>query len=386
MLSKERCWTEINLFALRENYALLKSRLPAGCRLMSIVKADGYGHGAVAVAKALEGDAEGWLGVACLQEALVLRQAEIQKPILILGYTDPIYADTLAKQQITQSLLSHEYADALAAAARRAHVRVPVHVALDTGMSRIGYLASEETVSQTVKQVADAYRCPEFTVSGIFTHFSSAYEKTQDAKAYTEMQFQRFTHVCEALKQLGINLGLRHCSNSPATVNCPEYALDMCRAGTVLYGLLPAPTMREPLPFRPVLTWKAKVAMLKTVPQGTPVSYSRTAFTARETRLAVITAGDADGYFRQLSNLGRVTIQGHVCHVFGRVCMDMFMVDVTDYPDIQTGDDACLLGGTGKDLVPCSWLYEPIGIGPSAVTCNIRSRVSRTYTDIDSSH
>lgn len=173
---KDRCWTEIDLSALRENYALLKSRLPAGCRLMSIVKADGYGHGAVAAAKALEDDKEGWLGVACLEEALALRRAGIQKPILILGYTNPAHAETLASQKITQSLLSHEYAAALAAAARRAHVHVPAHAALDTGMSRIGYLAYGEAYSKTVRQVAEAYRCPELEVSGIFTHFSSAYE------------------------------------------------------------------------------------------------------------------------------------------------------------------------------------------------------------------
>lgn len=377
---KDRCWTEIDLSALRENYALLKSRLPAGCRLMSIVKADGYGHGAVAAAKALEDDKEGWLGVACLEEALALRRAGIQKPILILGYTNPAHAETLASQKITQSLLSHEYAAALAAAARRAHVHVPAHAALDTGMSRIGYLAYGEAYSKTVRQVAEAYRCPELEVSGIFTHFSSAYENTQSATEYTKMQFLRFMRVCEELKRLGIAPGLRHCCNSPATVNWPEYALDMCRVGTVLYGLLPTTAMNDPLPFRPILTWKAKAAMIKTVPLGTPVSYSRTAYTTRETRLAVITAGDADGYFRQLSNLGRVTIRGHVCQVFGRVCMDMFMVDVTDYPDIQEGDDACLLGGTGEDAVPCSWLYQPLGIGPSAVTCNIRGRVNRTYT------
>lgn len=379
MLPKERCWTEIDLSALKENYALLKSRLPAGCRLMSVVKADGYGHGAAAVARALEDDNDGWLGVACLEEALALRQAGTRKPILILGYTAPEHAAALAQQRLTQSLLSHEYADALAANAEKAGVQVSVHVALDTGMSRIGYLVSDAAFSQAVSQIVQAYRRPEFAVTGIFTHFSSAYEQTQDAKAYTQMQFRRFTRVCEALKQQGINPGLRHCNNSPATVNCPEYALDMCRAGTVLYGLLPTTAMGDPLPFRPVLTWNATVAMLKAVPQDTPVSYSRTAFTTRETRLAVVTAGDADGYFRQLSNLGRVTIRGHVCPVFGRVCMDMFMVDVTEYPDIQPGDTVCLLGGAGEGQVPCSWLYQPIGIGPSAVTCNIRSRVSRTY-------
>ena len=379
MVSKERCWTEIDLSALKENYVLLKNRIPTDCRLMSIVKADGYGHGAIAVAKALADDQEGWLGVACLEEALALRQANIQKPILILGYTAPQYAEILAKEQITQAIISPDYAAALAAAARVASVRVSVHVAVDTGMSRIGYLVNEETFLEAVSKIAELYCDPVFHVTGIFTHFSSAYEQTQDAKDYTALQFQRFTRICAALKQKGIEPGLRHCSNSPATVNCPEYALDMCRVGTVLYGLLPPTAMTVELPFKPVLSWKAKVAMLKTLSQDTPVSYSRTAYTQRETRLAVVTAGDADGYFRQLTNLGQVSIRGHICPVVGRVCMDMFMVDVTDHSDIRPGDDVLLLGGTGEGSIPCSLLYKPISIGPSAVTCNIRSRVSRFF-------
>ena len=296
-----------------------------------------------------------------------------------MGYTAPQYAEILAKEQITQAIISPDYAAALAAAARVASVRVSVHVAVDTGMSRIGYLVNGETFLEAVSKIAELYCDPVFHVTGIFTHFSSAYEQTQDAKDHTALQFQRFTRICAALKQKGIEPGLRHCSNSPATVNCPEYALDMCRVGTVLYGLLPPTAMTVELPFKPVLSWKAKVAMLKTLPQNTPVSYSRTAYTQRETRLAVVTAGDADGYFRQLTNLGQVSIRGHICPVVGRVCMDMFMVDVTDHSDIRPGDDVLLLGGTGEGSIPCSLLYKPIGIGPSAVTCNIRSRVSRFF-------
>ena len=299
-----------------------------------------------------------------------------------MGYTAPQYAEILAKEQITQAIISPDYAAALAAAARVASVRVSVHVAVDTGMSRIGYLVNEETFLEAVSKIAELYCDPVFHVTGIFTHFSSAYEQTQDAKDYTALQFQRFTRICAALKQKGIEPGLRHCSNSPATVNCPEYALDMCRVGTVLYGLLPPTAMTVELPFKPVLSWKAKVAMLKTLPQDTPVSYSRTAYTQRETRLAVVTAGDADGYFRQLTNLGQVSIRGHICPVVGRVCMDMFMVDVTDHSDIRPGDDVLLLGGTGEGSIPCSLLYKPIGIGPSAVTCNIRSRVSRFFVNV----
>ena len=170
-----------------------------------------------------------------------------------MGYTAPQYAEILAKEQITQAMISPDYAAALAAAARVASVRVSVHVAVDTGMSRIGYLVNEETFLEAVSKIAELYCDPVFHVTGIFTHFSSAYEQTQDAKDHTALQFQRFTRICAALKQKGIEPGLRHCSNSPATVNCPEYALDMCRVGTVLYGLLPpAPAGRYRRRFDPL--------------------------------------------------------------------------------------------------------------------------------------
>lgn len=377
MSAKDRCWTEIDLSALRENYRLLQSRIPDGCRLMGIVKADGYGHGAVAVASIFADDPRNWLGVACLQEALDLRRAGIALPILILGYTPPHQAAVLAENQLTQALLSPEYTCRLTLEARRQGVRVMAHAAVDTGMGRIGYAAHDPV--EAARTLAADYCRSELEVTGIFTHFSSAYAQTEDAKAYTRGQFEKFSAVCSELRRLGVNPGLRHCANSPATVNCPEYAMDLCRVGTVLYGLLPQSAMARPVPFRPALTWKARVAIVRQLPAGVPVSYDRTAVTKRPTRLAVVTAGDADGYFRQLSNLGKVKIRGHVCPVLGRVCMDMFMADITDFPDVRAEDEVVLLGGRGEDAVPCQWLYQPIGIGPSAVTCNIRPRVERTY-------
>lgn len=377
MSFKDRCWTEIDRSVLRENLRILQSRIPDGCRLMGIVKANGYGHGAAEVA-ALFADVPGsWLGVACLQEALDLRRAGIALPILILGYTPPHQAAVLAENRLTQALLSPEYTCRLAQEARRQGVRVMAHAAVDTGMGRIGYAACD--AAEAARALAADYRRAELEVTGIFTHFSSAYAQTEDARAYTRGQFEKFSAVCGELRRLGVDPGLRHCANSPATVNCPEYAMDLCRVGTVLYGLLPPTAATCPLPLRPALTWKARVAVVRQLPAGVPVSYDRTAVTGRPTRLAVVTAGDADGYFRQLSNLGKVKIRGHVCPVLGRVCMDMFMADITDFPDVQAGDEVVLLGGRGEDAVPCQWLYQPIGIGPSAVTCNIRPRVARTY-------
>ncbi|MBQ7777792.1 MAG: alanine racemase [Oscillibacter sp.] len=378
-LTTSRCWAEIDLAALRDNCAQLHRLLPEGGRLMNILKANAYGHGALPVARALaEAFPEDWMGVACLSEALELREAGIRQEILILGPTPAEAAPVLAEKRITQALISPSYAEALAKCAAEAGVVVPCHLKVDSGMTRIGYLAYGPDFEQTMEAAEAAYRNEHLRVTGIFTHFSSSYLRGEEDDAYTEQQFRRFMAVCEGLRERGIDPGLRHCCNSASTVNSPEYALDMCRTGTVLYGLLPETVKRRPVPFRPVMTWKARVAMLRPAPEGTSVSYNRLAVAERDMTLAVISAGDADGYFRQLTNRGKVRIRGHVCPVVGRVCMDMFMVDVTDFPDIREGDEVILLGG-GEEGVPCEWLYKPLDSGPSSITCSVRQRVQYIY-------
>lgn len=377
---KSRCWAEIDLSALVDNCRVLHSLIPAKCRLMNIVKGDAYGHGAGPSARALAAAfPEDWFGVACLSEALELRRSGIRQEILILGYTPPEEAVTLAEHTLTQALLNPDYTAALSREAVRAGVTVQGHLALDTGMTRIGYDCYTEGAEREVSSAMTAYAAPGVRVSGIFTHFSSSYGKEEADLAYTHMQYQRFAAMCRALAARGVAVGLRHCCNSPATVNHPEYAMDMCRAGTVLYGWLPEKVIERPVAFRRVMTWKARVAMLREVSPGTAVSYNRTAVTDRAMRLAVVTAGDCDGYFRGLSNLGRVRIRGQVCPVVGRVCMDMLMADVTHVPEVSEGDEVLLLGGPPEAEVPCAWLYEPLGLGPSAVTCNLRARVPRVY-------
>ena len=378
----ERCWAEIDLGALRENSRALHALVPPGCKLMNVLKADAYGHGAVPVARALaEEFPDDWIGVACLSEALELRAAGIRQEILILGWTSVEEAGLLAEQRLTQTLLSHEYALRLAGKAAEGGVAVSCHVKLDTGMSRIGYPCDEASMASTVEQVAEVYRTPHLEVTGIFTHFSSAYSHAPEDDAYTRMQFQRLMAVCGALEERGIAPGLRHCCSSPSTVNSPEYALDLCRVGTALFGHLAEEEKLRPAKLRTVMAWKARVAALHRVPRGGAVSYGRLYVAKRDMTLAVVTAGDADGFYRQLTNLGRVRIRGHACPVVGRVCMDMFMVDVTDFPDVRAEDEVLLLGESGGACVPCEWLFEPLKIGTSAVTCNIRARVPRIYLD-----
>lgn len=377
---RARCWAEIHLGTLQENSKTLHGLLPGNCRLMNILKADAYGHGAIPCAKALaEIYPDDWIGVACLSEAVELRRAGIEQEILILGWTSEQDAETLADLRITQTVFSQAYAEKLAAAAAAIDRKVPCHIKLDTGMSRIGFPCGDASIEDTLNTVAALYQSPVLDITGIFTHFSSAYWHGQADDAYTEMQFRRFMRVCDGLHSRGISPGLRHCCSSPAIVNTPEYALDMCRAGTALYGHLAEEEKLHPVRLDTVLTWKARVAMINSLPRGASVSYGRLATLSRDSRLAAITAGDADGYYRQLTNQGKVLIRGHCCSVVGRVCMDMFMVDVTDYPDVQADDDVLLLGTDETGTVPCEWIFEPLGIGTSAVTCNIRPRVTRIY-------
>lgn len=376
----ERCWVEVDLGLLQDNCRELHSLIPPGCLLMNVLKADAYGHGALPAARALTAIfPQDWIGVACLSEALELRAAGIRQEILILGWTPAEEAPLLAKHKITQALISASYTEELALKAAAAGVTVQCHIKLDTGMNRIGYPCDEPSFSNSAELAAKAYRTPHLQVSGIFTHFSSAYGRMPEDEAYTAMQFQRFISMCQALENRGVKPGLRHCCSSAAAVNSPEYALDMCRVGTALYGHLAESEKIRPAKLKTIMAWKARVAAIHSVAKGEAISYNRMAVADKDMVLAVITAGDADGYFRQLTNLGRIRIRGHVCPVVGRVCMDMFMVDVSDFPDVAAGDEALLLGTDGEDTVPCEWLFEPLGLGTSAVTCNIRSRVPRIY-------
>ena len=346
-LATSRCYAQVDLEAIAENRRILREGIPNSSRLMYILKADAYGHGAVPVANYLEADArEDWIGVACLSEALELRRAGITREILILGFTPPEFAATLAEQNVTQALVSPDYVAQLSQEAQRAGVQVPCHMAVDTGMTRIGYLYGVGDPAQELEAVAAAYRTPGLRITGIFTHFSSAYSLAQEDVEFTRLQYERFAAVCQGLREMGIDPGLRHCCNSGATLLYPEYAL------------------------------------VKQVQPGAYVSYNRTFQVQEPMRLAVITAGDADGYFKLLSGgLGRVKIRGQVCPVVGRVCMDMMMVDVTHCPQVQAMDEVILLGGRGEDNVPCDWLFRPLSpLGPSAITCSVRGRVPRLYS------
>lgn len=380
-IDKMRCSVEINLTQFLRNYELVKGCLPRGCLLMAVLKGNAYGHGAAEIAKRLEGYEEDWIAVASLGEALEIRDAGVKKNILILGYTAPKDAAILAEKQITQALISWEYGADLAKEAEKAGVIVSCHLAVDTGMSRIGLMAYGEACEESITRAIALYRNPALQVGGIFTHFSSAYGSEEDDRQYTQTQYRRFQDFCNALTAAGICVGLRHCCNSGSIINYPEYAMDMCRGGTLLFGFLDASIMNRPLDLQTVMQFRTTVCMVKEIEPGAAVSYNRTVIANKRMKLAVLSAGWYDGYPRLLGNRGIVLIRGQRFPIVGKICMDICMADITGHDEIRPGDEAVLLGKQGDEEIKVIELYQPLGIGPGSIGSGISQRVPRIYTE-----
>lgn len=376
---KTRCSVEIDLKKFHQNYHTIKQLIPSNCLFMTVLKGNAYGHGLKRITQELSCYSTDWIAVATLDEALVVRSVDKKKNILILGYTNPEFAIVLARNNITQALISYSYAIKLNRVAFKNHVVVPCHLAIDTGMSRIGLLAYGEDYQNTLIKSQELYQKKNLHITGIFTHFSSAYSLAKPDDAYTKLQYQRFIQLCNTLTSKHIKLGLRHCNNSPSILNYPEFSLDMCRGGTLLFGLFAKESMRHPIDLSIVMKLKTVVTMIKTVPDGAGISYNRTAIAHKLTKLAVLSIGWYDGYPRLLGNKGRVLIRGNLYPIIGKVCMDICMADITGNTTIQTGDEAVLLGRQEDAEITCKQLYEPIGLGPGSISSGISERVPRIY-------
>ena len=372
--TQTRTWTEIDLSNLEHNYRALRAMLPQGCRFLGVVKADAYGHGAVPVARRLETLGAEYLAVACLDEALELRQAGITTPILILGYTPVERADSLLDNGITQTVYDVNMARALSDAAAAAGKTLKIHVKADTGMSRLGWLCGEEDQSAAVEAIAQVCALPGLEAEGIYTHFANA-DGDED---YTMLQFTRFLDLLEALKDKGITFAIRHCAASAAALKFPCTHLDMVRPGIALYGHYPDPSCEglDGPGLRPVMTLKTRVASVKTVPAGTPVSYGCTHVLDRETRLAALTIGYADGLPRLCSDKLEVLIGGQRAPVVGRICMDMCMADVTGL-DVASGDEVEVFG----EHLPIEDVAALAGTIQYELLCAVSPRVHRAYLD-----
>ena len=372
--TQTRTWTEIDLSNLEHNYRALRAMLPQGCRFLGVVKADAYGHGAVQVARRLETLGAEYLAVACLDEALELRQAGITTPILILGYTPTERAEALLDNGITQTVYDVEMARALSDAAAAAGKTLKIHVKADTGMSRLGWLCGGEDQSAAMEAIAQVCALPGLEAEGIYTHFANA-DGDED---YTMLQFTRFLDLLEALEGRGITFAIRHCAASAAALKYPCTHLDMVRPGIALYGHYPDPSCEglDGPGLRPVMTLKTRVASVKAVPAGTPVSYGCTHVLDRETKLAALTIGYADGLPRLCSDKLEVLIGGQRAPVVGRICMDMCMADVTGL-DVAPGDEVEVFG----EHLPIEDVAALAGTIQYELLCAVSPRVHRAYLD-----
>ena len=362
-------YVKIDLDAIRENFQNICQK--AGGPVMAVVKADAYGHGAVPVAREVESMCA-FFGVSSVAEALELKKAGLQKPILILGHTPVETFPVVVKEQIRPAIFCMEDALALSRDAVKQGVIAPFHFSLDTGMSRVGWQATGESADLCAKIA----KLPGLMAEGLFSHFATADE--QDLSK-TREQARLYAEFDGMLKARGLQIPIRHLDNSAGIMNFGCH-YDMVRAGIVLYGLYPSDAVdRTLLKLRPAMSWYSRVSHVKTLPAGRELSYGGTYTTQKETLVATVPAGYADGYRRSLSGTFYVLIRGQKAPVLGRICMDQFMVDVTDIPGVVPGDEVVLMGTQGTQTISADLMAKATGTINYEQVCDVSRRVTRVY-------
>ncbi len=372
MKSYFRTQANINLDAIYQNVENAKKLLKPDTGMMAVIKADGYGHGAVEIADTIDGLVDAY-GVAILEEGIELRRAGVGKPILILGYTPPQQYEELIANDISAAVFTLEMARELSAAAGRMGREGKIHLKLDTGMSRIGFGLTEESL----EQICEISRLPGIVIKGCFSHFATMDEAD---KTRAMEQFRRFVDFTEKIEGRGISLPVRHISNSAGIIEAPEVQMDMVRDGICLYGLYPSEEVQKHrLPLVPAMEWKARISFVKELPAGVEIGYGGTYTTHRDTKVATIPVGYADGYPRSLSERGSVLIDGKRAPILGRVCMDQFMVDVTEIPAAATGTEVTLVGRDGEEEISMEEISAMAHSFHYEFACDVGKRVPRVY-------
>ena len=370
---QKRTWANIDLDAAEYNYSVIRNRLKPETKLCCVVKANGYGHGAVPLSRLYEQLGADFLAVSNVEEAIQIRSAEVSIPILILGYTDPQCAAELAAHRITQCVFSYEYGNALSRYAEEQGVEVNIHIKLDTGMGRIGFQCTPEELDQA----AGVCTLPGLHPEGIFTHFASA-DEGDGGKEYTLQQFHQFMNSISYLAGKGVHFSIRHCSNSAGIFDYPETHLDMVRAGIVLYGLQPSGELQNSVKLRPVMTLNTIIDHIKTIHPGDCISYGREYRADHEMRVATIPIGYADGLWRSnFRNRMVVEVEGKPAPVIGRICMDQCMIDVTDNLDAKVNSEVIVYGTDGETFV--NRIAEANGTINYEIVCALGERVPRVY-------
>ncbi|QJD86900.1 alanine racemase [Cohnella herbarum] len=371
MHSYRDTWAEVSLDDIRHNISTVKSMLREPCRLMAVVKADGYGHGAVEVAQAAVDAGASDLGVAFLDEALALVHAGITRPILLLGYTPPRAVEEAIRNDIAITVFSEEAINAIAVCCNRLGRKARIHLKVDTGMTRLGVATADDAYRLASLAMASG----NIELEGIFTHFADADNRADDS--YTRAQFDGFIAIIAELERRNIRFSLKHCCNSAATLNFPEMHLDMVRAGIVIYGLLPSGKATDR--FKQAMSLRTRVSALKYVPIGTAVGYGCRYRTEGDSVIATLPIGYADGLSRRMSNNGSVLIGGRQAPIVGTICMDQTMIDVTDIPGVRIGDEATIFGVSEGRELSVGDVARSIETIPYEVVCAVGKRVPRIY-------
>lgn len=379
MRALTRAWAEINLDAVKNNILEIKKILKPETKILGVVKADAYGHGFLEVSKVLIENGADSLGVAFIDEAIQLRDCGIDKPILILGQTPAEYSAILVERDIIPTVFNKELAEAVSREAVKQNKTAKIHIKIDTGMTRIGFLYNddEKINENTVECIKEIAALDNIELDGMFTHFASADEEDME---YTKKQYGRFTELANCLENLGIHIPTKHVCNSAATIQCPDMHLDMVRPGIILYGLYPSDEVdKNKLNLIPAMQFKACITHIKEIEAGTTISYGRTFKAERNMRIATIPIGYADGFTRLLSNNAEVLVGGKRAKVVGRICMDQCMIDVTNVNNVNVGDEVVIFGKMGNEVLPVDNISDAIGTINYEMLCIIGKRIPRVY-------
>ena len=369
----KRTWSEIDLDTLLYNYNLLKKRIGENVKFLGVVKADAYGHGAIMVSKKLEEAGADYLAVSSIDEAMELRVNGIKMPILILGHTPKEQVSRLIEYNITQAVTCLSKAKEYSEEAVKLNATLKIHIKIDTGMSRLGFICSNDYFDTAVNGILEAISMPGLLAEGVFTHFAVSDEHGEECRKYTNNQFKLFMDVINAVEhKSGKKFAIKHCANTGAVSEYPETYLDMVRPGLLLYGY---GEFAKKLGLKPVMTLKTVISTIKIYPEGTAISYGGIFKTSKTTRVGVIPYGYADGFFRSLSNKCVLMSESGPINQIGKICMDMCMIDITDKPGIQVGSEIEIFGKNNS----IDTLAEIAGTIPYELTCAVSKRVPRSY-------